>query len=105
MKYRANHHPERLIDVAALRTQQTRWSRAAFRMARNAVSVLDHASWRLRLPVMLQVTGYMFPILLLSLVLSAGAAAWARGSQVWNGQTGTLMAKAIFPTVGKAQHS
>jgi len=65
-------------NVAALRIQQSRWSRGAFQMARKGVSVLDHASWRLRLPVMLQVTGYAFPILLLSVVLSAGAAAWAR---------------------------
>lgn len=65
-------------NVAALRIQQSRWSRGAFQMARKAASALRRASWRDRITVMLQVTGYSFPILLLGLALSAGAAAWAR---------------------------
>lgn len=65
-------------SVAALRIQQTRWSRGAFQMARKALGTLRGASWRDRVTVMLQVTGYSFPILLLALSLTAGAAAWAR---------------------------
>jgi cellulose synthase/poly-beta-1,6-N-acetylglucosamine synthase-like glycosyltransferase len=65
-------------SVAALRIQQTRWSRGAFQMARKALATLRGASWRDRITVMLQVTGYSFPILLLVLSLTAGAAAWAR---------------------------
>lgn len=65
-------------NVAALRIQQSRWSRGAFQMARKALPALGRASWRDRLTVMLQVTGYSFPILMLALALTAGAAAWAR---------------------------
>jgi len=64
--------------AAALRIQQSRWSRGAFQMARKALPVLGSAGWRDRITVMLQVTGYSFPILLLALALTAGAAAWAR---------------------------
>lgn len=64
--------------VAALRIQQSRWSRGAFQMARKALASLGTASWRDRITVMLQVTGYSFPILMLTLALTAGPAAWAR---------------------------
>lgn len=65
-------------NVAALRIQQSRWSRGAFQMARKALASLGSASWRDRITVMLQVTGYSFPILLLALSLTAGPVAWAR---------------------------
>jgi cellulose synthase/poly-beta-1,6-N-acetylglucosamine synthase-like glycosyltransferase len=65
-------------NVAALRIQQSRWSRGAFQMARKALPALRNAPLRDRVTVMLQVTGYSFPILMLALALTAGAAAWAR---------------------------
>jgi cellulose synthase/poly-beta-1,6-N-acetylglucosamine synthase-like glycosyltransferase len=66
-------------SAAALRIQQSRWSRGAFQMARKALASLGRASWRDRVTVMLQVTGYSFPILMLSLAVTAGPAAWASG--------------------------
>jgi cellulose synthase/poly-beta-1,6-N-acetylglucosamine synthase-like glycosyltransferase len=65
-------------SIAALRIQQSRWSRGAYQMARKAIPRLGAARWRDRLAVSLQLTGYTFPILMLALALTAGAAAWAR---------------------------
>ena len=64
--------------VAALRVQQGRWSRGAFQMARKAIPQLAASTWRDRLTVSLQLTGYTFPILMLALALTSGASAWAR---------------------------
>jgi len=65
-------------SVAALRIQQSRWARGAFQVARKAIPHLRRSSWRDRLSVSLHVTGYTFPILMLVLALTAGAASWAR---------------------------
>jgi cellulose synthase/poly-beta-1,6-N-acetylglucosamine synthase-like glycosyltransferase len=65
-------------SVAALRVQQGRWARGAFQVARKSIPRLGPASWRDRLSVSLHLTGYSFPILMLSLSLTSGAAAWAR---------------------------
>ena len=65
-------------SVAALRVQQSRWARGAFQVARKSIPRLRGASWRDRVTVSLHLTGYVFPVLLLALALTAGAAAWAR---------------------------
>lgn len=65
-------------NVAALRVQQARWSRGAFQVARKAIPKLSRASWRDRISVSLQLTGYSFPILMLALALTSGLVAWAR---------------------------
>lgn len=65
-------------NVAALRVQQSRWSRGAFQVARKAIPKLSRASWRDRISVSLQLTGYSFPILMLALALTSGPVAWAR---------------------------
>jgi hypothetical protein len=65
-------------SVAALRVQQGRWARGAFQVARKSIPRLGSASWRDRIAVSLHLTGYTFPILMLGLALTAGAAAWAR---------------------------
>ncbi|MEO7997619.1 MAG: glycosyltransferase [Gemmatimonadaceae bacterium] len=65
-------------NVAALRVQQARWSRGAFQVARKSIPRLARASWRDRLSVSLHLTGYTFPILMLTLALLSGPVAWAR---------------------------
>jgi cellulose synthase/poly-beta-1,6-N-acetylglucosamine synthase-like glycosyltransferase len=65
-------------SAAAWRVQQSRWAVGAFQMARKSIPQLGSASWRDRVLVSLHLTGYMFPILLLVLALTAGMAAWAR---------------------------
>ena len=47
-------------------------------MARKAIPQLAASTWRDRLTVSLQLTGYTFPILMLALALTSGASAWAR---------------------------
>jgi cellulose synthase/poly-beta-1,6-N-acetylglucosamine synthase-like glycosyltransferase len=65
-------------SAEAMLVQQSRWAQGAFQMARKAIPRLARASLRDRIAVSLHLTGYMFPILLLALALTAGPAAWAR---------------------------
>ena len=65
-------------NMAALRVQQGRWARGACQVARKAIPRLRRARWRDRILVSLHLTGYTFPILMLMLALTSGAAAWAR---------------------------
>lgn len=64
--------------VTQLRIQQGRWARGAFQVARKAIPRLGAATWRDRVLVSLQLTGYSFPILMVTIALAAGATAWAR---------------------------
>ncbi len=73
-------------DVRALRIQQARWAKGAFQVARKHLPTL----WRSRRVtrrdatlLSLHLTGYSFPILLLSLALLAGPVAWARTELHW----------------------
>ncbi|MBX9928412.1 MAG: glycosyltransferase [Gemmatimonadaceae bacterium] len=66
-------------SVAALRIQQSRWSRGAFQVSRKAIPRLRAARWRDRVTVSLHLTGYVFPVLILALALTTGPAVWARG--------------------------
>lgn len=89
--------------AAAFRVQQKRWAQGAFQVSRQAIPKLVSASWRDRLSISLQLTGYSLPMLLLALALLSGPMAWARLSHTTLGFLAADLPMIIFLIVISVQ--